>query len=132
MSLAEDASSTDDLMLPGLTTLTAGAAEAVSALLDTARANVRDMVSEGGKLSTDALEREQRAAHGLAWLATYAEALKQMAAYAMRMEAEARFGEMEALITQIAFAEYLHQIAGVLAWQVLRTNRQTIGLGHGS
>jgi (2S)-methylsuccinyl-CoA dehydrogenase len=70
------------------------------------------MVSEGGKLSADALEREQHAAHGLAWLATYVEALKQMAAYAGSVEEEDRFGELEALITQIAFAEYLAQIAG--------------------
>jgi (2S)-methylsuccinyl-CoA dehydrogenase len=35
-----------------------------------------------------------------------------MAAYTARMEDEGRFGEMEALITQIAFGEYLNQIAG--------------------
>ena len=35
-----------------------------------------------------------------------------MAAFARAMEQEHRFGEMEALITQIAFGEYLNQIAG--------------------
>ena len=34
----------------------------------------------------------------LAWLATYAEAIKQMAAYAERLTADGRFGEMEALL----------------------------------
>ena len=32
------------------------------------------------------LDREQRAAHGLAWLATYVEAVRQLAAYAERMQ----------------------------------------------
>ena len=113
MALAEDPNSNEDAsILPGLTSLCSEASEAASTLLDKARAHVRTMVSEGGKLSADALEREQHAAHGLAWLATYVEALKQMAAYAGSVEEEDRFGELEALITQIAFAEYLAQIAG--------------------
>jgi (2S)-methylsuccinyl-CoA dehydrogenase len=100
------------MILHGLTSLCSKASEATSTLLDKARAQVRTMVSEGGKVSAEALEREQHAAHGLAWLATYVEALKQMSAYAGRVEEEGRFGELEALITQIAFAEYLAQIAG--------------------
>ncbi len=113
MALAEDNPSNEGAMiLPGLTGQCSEASEAASTLLDKARAHVRTMVSEGGKLSSEALEREQHAAHGLAWLATYVEALKQMSAYAGRVEEEGRFGELEALITQIAFAEYLAQIAG--------------------
>ena len=38
-------------------------------------------------------DREQRATHGLAWLATYVEAIRQLAAYAERMQAAGRFGE---------------------------------------
>ena len=113
MALAEDTPSNEGTtILPGLTSLCSEAAQAASTLLDKATAHIRAVVSEDGKLSADALEREQHAAHGLAWLATYAEALKQMAAYAERVEEEGRFGELEALITQIAFAEYLAQIAG--------------------
>jgi len=113
MALAEDNPSNQGAMnLPGLTGLCFEASVAASTLLDKARAHIRTMVSEGGKLSSEALEREQHAAHGLAWLATYVEALKQMVAYAGRVEEEGRFGELEALITQIAFAEYLAQIAG--------------------
>jgi len=113
MALAEDTPSNEGAtILPGLTRLCSEASEASSTLLDKARAHIRAVVSEGGKLSAEALEREQHAAHGLAWLATYVEALKQMAAYAGRVEEEGRFGELEALITQIAFAEYLAQIAG--------------------
>ena len=33
-------------------------------------------------------DREQRATHGLAWLATYVEAVRQLTAYAERMQAQ--------------------------------------------
>ena len=58
-------------------------------------------VTENGALNADWIEREQHACHGLAWLAAYTEAIKQMAAYAERLTADGRFGEMEALLTQI-------------------------------
>ena len=113
MTLAEHTDHNNSAAVPpNLTGLCAGAADAAAALLDKARLSVRGMVSEGGKLEPSALEREQHAAHGLAWLATYTEALKQMAAYAQALESEGRFGGMEALITQIACGEYLNQIVG--------------------
>ena len=65
-----------------------------------------------GKVSAAALEEHQFAAHALAWLATYVEALRQMRAWAGRLEADGKFGEMEALILQIGFGEYLCQIRG--------------------
>ena len=83
------------------TTLRASAVEAVSA-----------KVSSGGKIDASALEREQRAAHGLAWIATYVEALVQIASYARRMDGEGRFCEMESLLVQIGAAEYLSQLSG--------------------
>jgi (2S)-methylsuccinyl-CoA dehydrogenase len=69
-------------------------------------------VTHDGKIDGAALEREQHAAHGLAWIATYAEALRQIASYARRMEEEGRFGEMEALLAQIGAAEYVAQLFG--------------------
>ena len=65
-----------------------------------------------GAVSGPALERDQFAAHGLAWLATYVEALRQGARWAVALEAEGRFGEVERLLLQIAAGEYLNQIAG--------------------
>jgi (2S)-methylsuccinyl-CoA dehydrogenase len=99
-------------VFPGLRGLTAAALVPAGALLDRARAAVRARVAEGGRLSAARLDAEQTAAHGLAWLATYVEALRQMQAWADRLDAEGRFGETEALILQIAFGEYLNQIAG--------------------
>ena len=57
-------------------------------------------------------DREQRAAHGLAWLATYVEAIRQLAAYAERLQAERSFGETEELLVRIGAGEYLAQILG--------------------
>ncbi|WP_246731389.1 acyl-CoA dehydrogenase family protein [Methylocapsa sp. S129] len=84
----------------------------VEALLAQAIASVRARVSEGGRLSAPLIEREQRAAHGLAWLATYVEAIREMTAYALRMRAEGRFGEIEILLTRIGLGEYCAQIFG--------------------
>ncbi|MBI4725364.1 MAG: acyl-CoA/acyl-ACP dehydrogenase, partial [Rhodomicrobium sp.] len=81
-------------------------------LLGRASAAVRGKVTENGALSADLIEREQHACHGLAWLATYAGAIKQMAAYSERLSGEDRFGEMEALLTQIGVGDYLAQILG--------------------
>jgi (2S)-methylsuccinyl-CoA dehydrogenase len=88
------------------------AAEAAIVLRDRSRDAVAAKVSQGGKIDGGALEREQHAAHGLAWIATYAEALNQVTDYARRMADEGRFGEMEALLTQIGAAEYASQLAG--------------------
>ena len=83
---------------------------AVQGLLDRARDTVRDRVSENGKLSADKIEAEQHAVHGLAWLATYVEAINEMANYAGRMEEAGHFGETEQLLTRIGLGEYLAQI----------------------
>ena len=58
------------------------------------------------------IEAEQHAVHGLAWLATYVEAIRQLAAYAERMRGEGRFGETEELLTRIGLGEYLAQVFG--------------------
>ncbi len=74
--------------------------------------SVFETVSVDGRVKADLVEAEQRLTHGLAWFATYVEALKEMSGYSTSMLAEGRFGEMESLVTRIAFAEYLAQIFG--------------------
>ncbi|MCB1491922.1 MAG: acyl-CoA/acyl-ACP dehydrogenase, partial [Rhodobiaceae bacterium] len=83
-------------------------------LADASRA-VRARVVADGRVSPQKLEREQRAAHGLAWLATYAAVIRQLAAYAERLTGEGRFGEIEHLMVTIGAGEYLAQIAGGIA-----------------
>ena len=114
--MAHDGASpvTDSPLLEGLLELTAAAVSPVEALLEAARSRVRGAVSEGDRVSGALVEAEQTATHGLAWFATYVEALRQMQGWAERLDAEGRFGETEALILQIAFGEYLWQLYGGL------------------
>jgi (2S)-methylsuccinyl-CoA dehydrogenase len=58
------------------------------------------------------LEAAQTALHGLAWLATYVEALRQMLGWGRRLMASDRFGQTERLLLSAGFGEYLAQIAG--------------------
>ena len=102
-------------VLDDLLALTEAALPEVEALLDAARAALRERVAVGGKVQAAALEAHQFAAHALAWLATYDASLRQMRAWAGRLAAAGKFGEMEALLLQIAFGEYLCQIRGGIA-----------------
>lgn len=99
-------------LLPGLTGLAAATLPEIEALFVDAREGLRRQVTRGGKISAAALEENQFTAHALSWLATYVEALRQLRAWALRLEEAGGFGEMEALILQIGFGEYLNQIAG--------------------
>ena len=90
----------------------AGSVAALEGLLDLAASRVRVRVLDEGRISAARMEGEQRATHGLAWLATYVEALKQLAAYAGRLREADSFGEIEELTVRLAFAEYLAQIFG--------------------
>ncbi|TMV15427.1 acyl-CoA dehydrogenase family protein [Arenibacterium halophilum] len=108
----QDTAMTPALLMPDLLDVTGAALAPVETLFDAAREALRSRVSENGKLSVALIESEQTATHGLAWLATYAESLRQMQKWATGLQSEGRFGEIEQLIHQIAFGEYLAQIAG--------------------
>ncbi len=102
----------DTPILPDLQSLTTAALPEVEALFMQARDGLKADVSTGGKVSNQALEARQFQAHALSWLATYVEALRQLNAWAGRLAEVGQFGEMEALILQIGFGEYLNQITG--------------------
>jgi (2S)-methylsuccinyl-CoA dehydrogenase len=84
-------------------------------LLAAAKTSVADLVTVDGKISSPALDREQRATHGLAWLATYVEALRQMVRWGRSLEQAKKFGEIEQLILLAGFADYLAQLPGGIA-----------------
>jgi (2S)-methylsuccinyl-CoA dehydrogenase len=88
------------------------ATAAVDALLADAVARVRERVVVEGHAVASLFDREQRATHGLAWLATYVEAVRQLAAYAERMAGDDTLGEMEEHLVRIALGEYLAQMVG--------------------
>ena len=95
-----------------LPSLTAEAVKAAEGVLHDATRAVRARVAKDGQNIDRLLDREQRAAHALAWLATYVEAVRQLSAYAERMQAAGRLGELERLIIEIGLGEYLAQIQG--------------------
>ncbi|WP_108813514.1 acyl-CoA dehydrogenase family protein [Loktanella sp. Alg231-35] len=99
-------------ILTDLLAQTAAALPAVDDILTRAKDAVRATVTDGDRISGKLLEENQTAAHGLAWLATYAQSLHQMQGWAERLQADGKFGEVEQLIHQIAFGEYLWQIYG--------------------
>ena len=119
-------------VLADLLALTAATLPAVDDILSRAKETVRASVSVGGRVSGALIEQNQTAAHGLAWLATYAQSLQQMQAWAERLQSDGKFGEVEQLIHQIAFGEYLAQISGGIPMsqgEILRL--RDIGLGTG-
>jgi (2S)-methylsuccinyl-CoA dehydrogenase len=88
------------------------AVDAVDALFADARRAVAERVVCEGRAVARAVNREQRAAHGLAWLATYVEALHQLTAYLRRLSATGYLSEVEELLVRIGAGEYLAQIFG--------------------
>jgi (2S)-methylsuccinyl-CoA dehydrogenase len=102
------------LAVPNLLSLLDAAADEAGALTSALAAAVASRVTQGGRLGRDALDAEQHVAHGLAWAASYAETLRQVAAWARTLDAEGRFGEAEALPAQLLAHEYLSQLVGGL------------------
>ena len=102
-------------LLNDLTALTAEALPAAEAYLARALQSLRQMVCRDGRVVPAVLDGEQRAAHGVAWLATSVECLRQIQGWANGLQAQDRFGECEALLLQIGFGETLAQVAGGIA-----------------
>jgi (2S)-methylsuccinyl-CoA dehydrogenase len=88
------------------------ATQAAEALLSDATVKVRERVVMDGRAAPRLLDREQRATHGLAWFATYVEAVRQLTAYAERLSDAGQMSELEELIVRIGLGEYLAQMLG--------------------
>ncbi len=97
---------------PELASLMRETVQAAEAVLQDATRAVRSRVAPDDKTVDRLLDREQRATHALAWLATYVEAVRQLCAYAQRLQEAGRLGELERLIVEIGLGEYLAQMAG--------------------
>jgi (2S)-methylsuccinyl-CoA dehydrogenase len=110
--MPHDGAMTQTPLLADLRGLTAAALPEVETLFTRAREALRAKVTVAGKVQAAALEERQFQAHALAWLATYVEALRQLDAWAGRLSDAGHFGQMEALILQIGFGEYLAQVQG--------------------
>jgi (2S)-methylsuccinyl-CoA dehydrogenase len=97
---------------PRLPELIAPGAVAAAATLADATAQLRRRLASAGTISALALERDQHAAHGLAWLATYVEAIRQLVAHAQRLDDAGHLGAIDELIIRIGIGEYLAQLFG--------------------
>jgi len=104
----------DGVVIAGLLATIRQAAQDAEAYFLDLRKSVATVVAPGGKVDRKKIDEEQRATHGLAWVLTYVETLKETANWAERIDAEGRFGEIEQLLTQILFGEYLYQLGGGL------------------
>jgi (2S)-methylsuccinyl-CoA dehydrogenase len=102
------------VILPNLKELMRQAAQDAEGYFVELRKAVAARVAPGGKVDRKLIDVEQRATHGLAWVLTYVETLKETANWADRIDAEGRFGETEQLLSQILFGEYLFQLGGGL------------------
>jgi (2S)-methylsuccinyl-CoA dehydrogenase len=113
-----------------LVTLAQEAGLAAKALAADAARRVRaGLLGPDGRLSAERLEAEQHAAHGLAWLSTYAEAITQLGNYAAHLAGQGRLGETETLLVRIGLGEYLEQLFGGIPMSQGEMVRPTSSLG---
>ncbi|MDP3382944.1 MAG: acyl-CoA dehydrogenase family protein, partial [Phenylobacterium sp.] len=90
------------------------AADAAEACVAQARATLASRIAPDGRLDRRILDAEQRAAHGLAWAAAYAETLRQTADWASELETAGQWDEASARPALLLAHEYLSQLAGGL------------------
>ena len=102
----------DAPVMDGLTAALTQAAGEVDRYVAAAKSAVSADLVSGGRPDRKAFARLQHKAHGFAWVATYGETLRELADWAVKLEAEGTFGEIEALLSQILFAEYIAQLKG--------------------
>ena len=116
---ARDENITGDELLPLCGTVLVAADD----LLARARQSVRALVTRDGAIDGGLIEAQQFAVHGLAWLATYGEALRQSLAWAEQLSASGRFGAMEQLLLQLGFGGYLSEMANGIAMSQIEVVR---------
>ena len=97
-------------ILNNLCDLTSKSVNALEILLSHVIDHVREYALVEGRVSSDKLDEHQFETHSLAWIATYIESLRQMHYWAEIAIKNHKFDEIEKLLLQISFGEYLSQI----------------------
>jgi (2S)-methylsuccinyl-CoA dehydrogenase len=97
-------------MLENLEDLISKSVDVSNKLLADIIAHVRNKVVVSEKVSSELLNNYQFEAHGVAWIATYIESLRQMSLWSKVAKEENKFDTVEKLILQIGFGEYLSQL----------------------
>lgn len=120
-----------DRALDDLLAESARALGAARDLRDRARDALRARLAPGGRLDAELLEREQHAAHGLAWLEVHVRGLEALHEWAGRLARQGRAFERERLTLRWGFAEYLARLVGGIAMgqgEIVRPHE--LGLGE--
>ena len=99
-------------VMDGLINAMADAVTSLEAYGEDAKASMAARLAPGGKIDRKLLDVHQHSAHGLSWVITYVETLREVSGWAARMDADGKFGEIEQLLSQILFAEYCAQLIG--------------------
>lgn len=103
-------------ILPGLTAMLTQAAQEADGFVRAVTPRVKQLVSgENGRIDRKLADLHQHEVHGLGWFATYAATLLEVAQWAHALENAGEFGEVEALLSQLLFAEYAAQMRGGIA-----------------
>lgn len=97
-------------ILNNLCDLTSKSVNALEILLSHVIDHVREYALVEGRVSSAKLDEHQFETHSLAWIATYIESLRQMHYWAEIAIKNDKFDEIEKLLLQISFGEYLSQI----------------------
>ena len=97
----------------------------INTILSDTKNRLTEHLGVTNKISNAAIEKDQFLAHGLAWLATYVESLNQILCWAENLKKNSSLTEIESLILQMAFGEYLAQIKGGIQMSQCETIRLT-------
>ena len=107
-----------NILLENLITKCENSSKALDELVNKAEVHVKEKVYNNGSLDSKLLEKEQFICHGFAWLKTYNIALREILNWAKKLTENKKIYEIEKLILQSAFGEYLSQIiGGIPMWQ---------------
>ncbi|MEL6873657.1 MAG: acyl-CoA dehydrogenase family protein, partial [Pseudomonadota bacterium] len=104
---------------------TISAAETLVGEAETLLGAATSFVGQSAERTPGGLNAIQTEAHGLAWLATYVEALRQLSAWAKRLDDESRAQRIDQLTLLAGIAEYAADISGGIAMSQGETVRLT-------
>lgn len=85
---------------------------AAEGLVTAGRNRLRGTLERDGRIDPTLIDREQRAAHALAWFATTTEALRHGVRWARDLDKDGRLRDLERLMLAALFGEYSAQLAG--------------------
>lgn len=100
-----------------------GAVRAATAFLQHVLQVARTRFAPSGAVDSQLLDAHQHVAHGIAWIATYVEALRQMSAWADALDGAGALRECERSILILLCGEYLDQLRGGIPMSQLEMAR---------